>query len=81
MTEDELRVLVRTAIARVQRNATVTPPAVPSFVGGRIVSDPANRHAGFALFVLPDGSDGGGPCIIEPAVPCNHCGYCKSLGH
>ena len=23
----------------------------------------------------------GDACVIEPAVPCNHCGYCKSHGH
>ena len=28
-----------------------------------------------------NGSDADGPCIIEPAVMCNHCGYCKSMGH
>lgn len=20
-------------------------------------------------------------CVIEPAVPCTHCGYCRSYGH
>jgi len=33
------------------------------------------------MFILPAGSDGDGPCLIEPAVMCNHCGYCKSYGH
>jgi hypothetical protein len=23
----------------------------------------------------------GDACVIEPAVPCDHCGYCKSHGH
>jgi hypothetical protein len=23
----------------------------------------------------------GGPCLIEPKVQCNHCGYCESHGH
>lgn len=23
----------------------------------------------------------GDACLVEPAVPCNHCGYCKSHGH
>jgi len=23
----------------------------------------------------------GGPCLIEPNVQCNHCGYCESHGH
>ena len=31
--------------------------------------------------MLPAGSDADGACIIEPAVTCNHCGYCKSYGH
>jgi len=76
MTEDELRVLVRTAIARVQGSETILQPAVSSLVAGRVLSDPAHT-----MFVIPDGSDAGGPCIIEPTVMCNHCGYCKSLGH
>jgi predicted Zn-ribbon and HTH transcriptional regulator len=32
-------------------------------------------HAKFALPAL------GESCIIEPAVACNHCGFCKSYGH
>ena len=38
--------------------------------------DPAH-----AMFVVPTGADADGPCIIEPAVMCNHCGYCRSMGH
>jgi len=81
MNEDELRALVRTAIARVQGSASVVPPAVSSLGAGRVLLDPPDRHASYALFLVPDGSDAGGPCIIEPAVMCNHCGYCKSMGH
>jgi hypothetical protein len=33
------------------------------------------------MFTVPSGADADGPCIIEPAVMCNHCGYCKSMGH
>ena len=66
MTEQELRALVRQAIAR----HTGTPPP-PS-----ILLDPAH-----AMFVVPTGADADGPCIIEPAVMCNHCGYCRSMGH
>jgi len=76
MTEEELRVLVRTAIARV-RTGTVPRPAS----GGRVLLDPADQHASHAEFPVASGADGEGPCIIEPAVMCNHCGYCKSLGH
>jgi hypothetical protein len=81
MTEDELRALVRTAIVRVQGGAGVVQPAVSSMAGGRVLLDPPDRHASHAVFLVADGSDAGGPCIIEPTVMCNHCGYCKSLGH
>jgi hypothetical protein len=41
----------------------------------------ARLHSSHSMFVLAAGADGDGACIIEPAVNCNHCGYCKSLGH
>ena len=74
MTEQELRVLVRNAISR-QRASETALPARP---------DPGvllHAHASHGLFVLPVGADTDGPCVIEPAVTCNHCGYCKSMGH
>ena len=73
MTEDELRQLVRQAIARVQGARTTNPRTL----------EPANHlaHVSHAMFHVTSGADEAGPCIIEPAVPCNHCGYCKSLGH
>jgi hypothetical protein len=67
MTEQEIRHLVREVLAR----RTLAPPP-PSPVAG---------HASHAMFVLPTGMDQSGPCIIEPAVPCTHCGYCKSQGY
>jgi len=76
MTEQELRALVRTAIARV-RSGRVPPPAS----GGRVLLDPTDQHASHAMFPVASGADQDGPCIIEPAVSCTHCGYCKSLGH
>jgi hypothetical protein len=73
MTEQELRALVRDAIARVQ-GAHVGDPAHPSH--------PLHlSHPSHLVFTVPSGADSDGPCIIEPAVMCNHCGYCKSLGH
>jgi hypothetical protein len=78
MNEQELRVLVREAIARhagaaAGSSVVVRPPRTDTPVVG--------RHASHALFVLPAGADTDGPCLIEPAVACNHCGYCKSYGH
>jgi hypothetical protein len=72
MTELELRALVRDVIARHSRLD------LPS--GGSDSVQP-QRHASHAMFMLPVGSDSDGPCLIEPAVMCNHCGYCKSYGH
>ena len=37
-------------------------------------------HASHARLPLRSGDDQGA-CLIEPAVRCNHCGYCLSLGH
>jgi hypothetical protein len=76
MNETELRALVRDVIARHVRpdNESVGSPY------GMDHSRPP-RHASHAMFVLPAGSDSDGPCLIEPAVTCNHCGYCKSYGH
>ena len=48
--------------------------------GGRAVSGPLTfaAHVSHVRYVLPE-SDG--PCLIEPTVQCNHCGYCQSHGH
>jgi hypothetical protein len=74
MTEEDLRALVRDAIARhgIGRAPAATP-ASPML--------PVHLHASHTLIAVPAGGDGDGLCIIEPAVTCNHCGYCKSLGH
>ncbi len=75
MTEPELRALVRDVIAR-----HVHPEgAAQNSVAG--VATSSRVHASHAMFTLPEGSDTDGPCLIEPAVMCNHCGYCKSYGH
>ena len=75
MTEQELRNLVRSAIAR--RAAVAVSP-------GQVVEEGSrtwHRHASHAMFQLSTGADTGGQCVIEPAVPCTHCGYCTSYGH
>ena len=75
MTEQQLRALVRDAIAR-QRGlssaaAAATGPQPATF----------REHASHGLLAVAAGADTDGPCVIEPAVQCNHCGYCKSYGH
>ena len=76
MTEDELRTVVRAAIARVRG---ASPHTFASQNPLNLLNP--SHHGSHALFLVNSGADESGPCIIEPAVPCNHCGYCKSMGH
>jgi hypothetical protein len=74
MTDEELRTLVRDAIRRhLGGNVpeTSAPVAVPLW----------RAHPSFGKFLVPGGDEEGGPCIIEPSVSCNHCGFCQSYGH
>lgn len=75
MTDQELRQLVRDAIAKAGAGASVA---------GRVDAAPYDhrvlRHSSHAMFTLAP-ADPDGRCVIEPGVPCNHCGYCKSYGH
>ena len=79
MNEEQLRALVREAIAKhvgpspSAASGHLTSPAAPS------AARPLAGHPSHGLFVLR--GDDSGACLIEPAVRCNHCGYCKSMGH
>ena len=74
MNDDQLRAIVRDAIAR-QMGAPVRPHPHPLVASLRL-------HASHGTFsTLTDSATEDGPCVIEPAVMCNHCGYCKSYGH
>jgi hypothetical protein len=69
VNEETLRALVRETIARME-------------AGGVPSNDPQlihlSAHPSHYQYALPP-SDG--PCLIEPGVQCNHCGYCQSHGH
>ena len=71
MNDDQLRDLIRESIARHLGAERQGAPA------------PAIRrsHASHLLLPVPAGSEDEGACLIEPAVRCNHCGYCQSYGH
>jgi len=71
ISDDELRSLVRDAIARASRSEAPAERVLPA----------VHAHASHFRLPLARGSDGDGACLIEPAVRCNHCGYCLSLGH
>ena len=80
--EDELRSLVRQSVARVLGQPAFDETA-PFGAGGSAnrhshAGGSADRHASHHRYGLPEA---GGPCLIEPTVPCNHCGYCQSHGH
>jgi hypothetical protein len=70
MDEDLLRSMVREAVAR-RLGAEHPQPADVQPLSLR-------SHASHYRYAL-QGSDG--PCLIEPGVQCNHCGYCESYGH
>jgi hypothetical protein len=70
MSEDALRAMIRQAVAK--HLGTGEPgPVAPS-------AGQATAHISHYRYQLPE-SDG--PCLIEPGVRCNHCGYCQSHGH
>ena len=74
MNEPELRALVRDVIARDCRTGRQSPARARFDVA----SSACTRATGCSCYPWVDGD---GPCLIEPAVICNHCGYCKSYGH
>lgn len=79
MDEQQVRVLVRQAIARHMGGAPATAiPTVAPTPATAIVAPPG--HASFAKFhlVRPAGET---DCVIEPTVACNHCGHCLCYGH
>jgi len=67
MTDDEIRAVVRQVLA-----ARALQPATTFSEG------PHPSHVRLGM-VLP--TPAGSPCIIEPTVTCNNCGYCLSAGH
>jgi hypothetical protein len=75
MTDQELRALVRDAIAKHGTGTAVRPGAGPDPVSMLVTG-----HSSHAMFSLAP-ADPEGRCVIEPSVQCNHCGYCKSYGH
>ena len=81
MTEQELRALIRDAIAKAGVGGAKAPPydAPHAAHAGRGPAE-ISGHSSHALFKLAP-ADPEGRCLIEPGVACNHCGYCKSYGH
>lgn len=74
MTDDEIRALVRVAIQKHLGPSASAPGAAAT------APMPPDIPISFGRYVLPRAEDDV-MCIIEPAVRCNHCGYCQCHGH
>jgi threonine dehydrogenase-like Zn-dependent dehydrogenase len=81
MNDQELRALVRDAVARHLGTpgsaASARPRADPS--PALHTAHAGIGHASHAIYLTV--VNPGEACVIEPSVPCDHCGYCKSHGH
>ena len=75
VSDQELRTLVRDAIARHAGQLALSESRSGESKG------PFNAsHMSHGRFLALAPSEDG-QCVIEPAVRCNHCGYCQSYGH
>ena len=82
MNEQELRSLVRAAVAR---HLGTSAPAAASPESHCAHTDVTHEPIALPLFSSHTLYAGlvnvGDACVIEPAVSCDHCGYCKSHGY
>jgi hypothetical protein len=74
MTEDDLRALVRDVVARHLGEAAPAPSR-------RAAPPDWRHHPSHVRLSLLTGLEQDGPCLVEPVVPCSHCGFCQSWGH
>ena len=77
MTDDEIRQLVRTAIARHLGSGAESPAPPPAAIQPPVPQPVPIAFARYDIARAPDDT----MCIIEPAVRCNHCGFCQCHGH
>lgn len=80
MTDQEIRALVQKVLAQRAAEGRSPSGAAASRVSPVALYRNHPSHATFTLQVTVDG-DAPAPCVIEPGVPCDHCGYCRSYGH
>ena len=72
MNDDELRALIRAAIQRHMGESPASPAAT--------IAAEMPVSISFGQYRL-ERARGDTSCLIEPAVQCNHCGFCKCHGH
>ena len=75
MNDQELRALVRDAVAR---HLGPRAGATPATAAAPVIAAAPAVHASHAVYLLVNTDES---CVIEPGVRCNHCNYCKSHGH
>jgi hypothetical protein len=78
MNDDELRGLIRQAIQRHLGDSQVVRSASAPTQPAELRRDGPPVPMAFGQYNLERADT---MCIIEPAVQCNHCGFCKCHGH
>lgn len=79
-TEQDLRAMIREAIAKhAGAPGVAREPEVAQVQPAPAAGHGVHIHASHSLFLVAGSPDG--ECVIEPNHRCDHCGYCKSLGH
>jgi hypothetical protein len=85
MTEHDLRSLIRGAVLKALAARGIGGSCAPhgagefSGTGQTPGADGSSLHASHAVYVTV--VNAGDACVIEPAVVCNHCGYCRTHGY
>ena len=79
MNDEELRSLIRAAIQKhMSASAPEAPPELRRDASGGGLTPAVSISFGQYQLERPAGDTS---CLIEPAVQCNHCGFCKCHGH
>ena len=78
MKTADVRAAVDRAIRHHLESRALSPPSVSA---ASIRAAAPSGHPSHARFPVLDGAASGGPCVIEPAVACVHCGHCQMRGY
>ena len=79
MNDDELRALIRQAVQKHLGSGAM--PLDPPKLGSDFRSEGGPQRIQSISFGQYQLERADTMCIIEPAVQCNHCGFCKCHGH
>jgi hypothetical protein len=82
MHDDELRALIRDAVARHLGDAPgrAGSPSRPLHLSAAPTAA-WKTHLSHGRFVFLAPTEPDAPCVVEPQVRCHHCGFCQSYGH